>query len=73
MLAGKTYLKVTARIRTTKKWDKDTIVTGEITHPFGCFGGTSYGAVAGIRIDYQFKDKFPTLIGNLFKGDFEEI
>ena len=72
MIIG-TGLKVSTRIKTTRKWDKDIIVTGNITYPFGCFGGRDLGAIAGIYIDRQFKDTFPTLIGNLFKGDFEEI
>lgn len=71
MNAGKTNVPVGKRIRTTAKWDRECIVTGEITHPFGCFGGNP---IAGIRIDKECQEKYGVLeIGNLYKGDFEVI
>ena len=70
--AGLTKIECNTPIITTKSWDKDRIVTGLITHPFGCFGGTDHGAVAGIRIDEHCQVKVETKgIGNLMKGDFE--
>ena len=49
MNAGKTNIEIGTKIKTTKNWDV-TIITGTITHPFGCFGMYDYGAIAGIRI-----------------------
>ena len=67
MNAGKTNIPIRTKIKTTKQWNKDIIVTGEITHPFGCFGGDP---IAGIRIDKEYQTQFGD-IGNLYKGDFE--
>jgi len=72
MKAGKTKLECGTRIKTTKQWDKEHIVTGEITHPFGCFGSYDNGAIAGIRIDKEYQIIFGE-IANLFKNDFEVI
>ena len=72
MKAGKTNLEVGTRIKTTKKWDPNIRVTGKITHPFGIFGGTDYGAIAGIRIDEEFQLIFGE-VSNLMPGDFEKI
>ena len=66
--AGKTNIPIGTRIKTTNQWNEQT-VTGIITHPFGCFGGYNYGAVAGISIDKQYTIGVSD-IGNLFKGDF---
>ena len=71
MKAGKTNVEVGTRIRTTKNWDR-RIVTGTITHPFGCFGMYDFGAIAGIRIDKQYQNEFVE-IGNLMKNDFVVI
>ena len=68
MNAGKTNIPVGTKIRTTKRWD-EKIVTGKITHPFGCFGGNP---MAGIYIDKEYQEDF-TDIGNLYTGDFEVI
>jgi hypothetical protein len=67
MNAGKTRIPIGTKVRTTKRWDKDDIVTGTITHPFGYFGGNP---IAGIRIDKKYQSTFGD-IGNLYKGDFE--
>jgi hypothetical protein len=72
MKAGKTNIDVGTRIRTTRAWGGDDIVTGEITHPFGCYGAYDRGAIAGIYIDAAFQKKFGE-IGQLFPGDFEVI
>lgn len=69
MKAGKTNIDIGARIRTTKRWDEEAIITGTITHPFGCFGGNP---IAGIYIDKEYQGTFGE-IGNLYKGDFEVI
>lgn len=71
MKAGKTNLDVGTKIKTTKKWD-DVIITGTITHPFGCFGGYDKGAIAGIYIDTEFQKTFGKT-GNLFEGDFKTM
>lgn len=70
MKAGFTDLDCGTRIKTTKKW-LGMIVTGEITHPFGEFG--NFGAIAGIRIDKEYRYKGIGETGNLFVGDFEVI
>ena len=70
MDAGKTKIQVGTKIRTTKQWD-EKIITGTITHPFGCFGVTP-STIAGIEIDTEYHAEFGE-IGNLFKGDFEII
>jgi len=70
MKAGRTDIEIGTRIRTTSRWDK-SIITGEITHPFGCFGITK-STVAGIYIDPEYKNEFGK-IGNLYDGDYEVI
>lgn len=70
MKAGKTNVEVGTKIKTTLQWGE--IVTGTITHAFGCYGGTDYGAIAGIRIDKEFHEEYGEE-GNLFEGDFEVI
>lgn len=72
MKAGKTYVEVGTRIKTTKRWDSEHTVTGEITHPFGKFGMYDFGAVAGIRIDEDYHYLFGD-IGNLGPFDFEVV
>ena len=42
MIAGKTNIDCGTKIKTTLRWDR-TIITGIITHPFGCFGKYDYG------------------------------
>ena len=71
MKAGKTDIEVGTKVITNGRWLKKGI-TGSITHPFGSFGGSDYGAVAGIRIDKEFRSDFGE-IGNLFKNDFKVI
>ena len=71
MIAGKTNIDCGTKIKTTLRWDR-TIITGIITHPFGCFGKYDYGAVAGIRIDKEFHKLFGK-IGNLMSNDFTVI
>jgi hypothetical protein len=66
MNAGKTNIPVGTKIRTTNQWDT-VIVTGKITHPFGCFGGNP---IAGIWIDEEYQSQFGDM-GNLYKGDYE--
>jgi len=72
MNAGKTNIPINTRIKTTRQWDRDRIVTGAITHPFGCFGGNP---IAGIYIDKECQEGNGPYseIGNLYKGDFEII
>jgi len=69
MKAGKTNIEIGTRIKTTKTWDA-TIITGTITHSFGCFGMYDYGAIAGIYIDKEYQSQFGET-GNLMKNDFE--
>ena len=68
--AGKTDILVGSKIKTASKWG--AVVTGTITHAFGQFGGTSYGAIAGIWIDAEYQQGRGET-GNLFPGDFEVI
>jgi len=71
MKAGLTEIKIGTKIKTTKQWN-NIIVTGRITHTFGEFGGTSKGAIAGIRLDEEYHNIFGE-IGNLFEGDYQVI
>lgn len=69
MNAGKTKIPTGTKIRTTRQWDREFIITGTITHPFGYFGGNP---IAGIYIDKEYQPPFSDT-GNLYKGDFEVV